>query len=111
MTDKEKYVIDKEELNSLIERWEDAAEYADDIGKLQEADGIGCCADELEALLEEKEEHECYIVVLMNDNETHVGHAYMDDTVASQNARDQVERQGYEEFVLLERELVVNKNE
>jgi len=38
----------------LVERWKDAADYAENEGYVREADGINGCADELEALLDDE---------------------------------------------------------
>lgn len=53
MTDEDTVTIPREEIESLLERWEDDAAYAERLGKMGEHDGVLSCRDELAAMVEE----------------------------------------------------------
>jgi len=46
--------VSKSELEECVERWREAAKWAEDAGYWKEADGINSCADEIEALIEDE---------------------------------------------------------
>ena len=43
-----------DDLRELIDRWEDAAQYAKERGYLREYDGIAGCVDELKAVINDE---------------------------------------------------------
>lgn len=58
----------------------------------------------------ERDIQERYIVVLEGESNIHIGNVYVDEKEAKRQGSNQVERH-YDDFTLLERELVVNNND
>ena len=54
----------------LVDRWKDAADYAENEGYLREADGINGCVDELEHALEEHMDPEVKTLVEQMEDAT-----------------------------------------